>query len=65
MIISRIFFIAVIFIVLTLLAACGMSSGSAYFNEDEKLLVDTGDLDVYFYIEYAEIVDAQSTLEGS
>ena len=36
-----------------------------FYNEDEELLVDTGDLDVYFYIEYAEIVDAQSILEGS
>ena len=65
MIISKISLIAVIFIVLTLLAECGMSSYSTYFNEDEDLFVDTGDLNVYFYVEYAVIVNAQSTLEGS
>ena len=48
MIKSKISFIAVIFIVLTLLAACGMSSYSTYFNEDEDLFVDTGDLECLF-----------------
>jgi hypothetical protein len=62
---SRICFIVAIFVGMTLFAACGMFSDSAYFNEDEALIVDAGDLDVYFYVETAEIVDAQSALEGS
>ena len=44
------FFTAVIFAGMTLMAACGMSSDSAYFNEDEALVVDAGDLDVYFML---------------
>ena len=44
------FFTAVIFAGMTLMAACGMPSDSAYFNEDEELIVDAGDLDVYFML---------------
>ena len=48
MLTSKIFFIAAIFVGMTLFTACGMFSDSAYFNEDEELIVDAGDLDVYF-----------------
>lgn len=48
MIKSKIFLMAAVFVGMTLFTACGMFSDSAYFNEDEELIVDAGDLDVYF-----------------
>lgn len=37
---SKIFFTAVIFVGMALITACDMFSDSAYFNEDEELIVD-------------------------
>jgi len=33
---------------LALIAGCGMNSDSVEFGEDDELIVDAGDFDVYF-----------------
>ena len=37
-----------VFVGLALLSGCGMNSNSAEFGEDDELIVEAGDLDVYF-----------------